>query len=118
MNELPIRTKNEKAKRTDFLVRVGDNKATNIELNVRSGDSSIVKGLSYVFYIYSSFTKKGDQYNKDVEISQINIDYNSIKMDKPVSKYCLMEEENHKILTNSISIYFLNLELNSKFPNP
>lgn len=109
-NELPIRTKKEKAKRTDFLVKIGANQVSNVELNVRNDKSQVMKNLSYIFYIYSSFTKKSKKYNKELQVSQINIDYQTLSMDKPVSKFLFREEDTGALLTESIIIYFLNIE--------
>jgi len=57
-NDLFIKTRKEKAKRTDFLVKVDNNRYINIETNNCSEESGLIKNLSYVFHIYSVVSKK------------------------------------------------------------
>mgnify|MGYP002860463455 CR=1 FL=1 len=108
-NELSISTKKEKYKKTDFLVKIDNNKYINLEMNNHSEKSDLIKNLSYVFHIYSKTTKKSNKYDNNMEISQINLDYHSFNMDKPLEKFYLMNEDNN-ILTKSIILYFLNIE--------
>ena len=107
-NELNISTKNEKYKKTDFLVKIDKNKYTNIEVNNKSEESDLIKNLSYIFHIYSKVTKKGNKYS-NIEISQINLDYHSFNMNKILNKFYIMNEDNN-ILTKSMILYFLNIE--------
>ena len=58
-NDLFIKTRKENAKRTDFLVKVDNNRYINIETNNCSEESGLIKNLSYVFHIYSVVSKKG-----------------------------------------------------------
>ena len=108
-NELNIKTKKERAKRSDFLVKIDNNKYTNIEVNNNSEESALIKNLSYVFHIYSTVTKKGNKYDKELEVIQINLDYHSFDMEDYLEKFYLTNAKD-KILTKSIIIYFLDIE--------
>ena len=108
-DDILISTRNEKAKRCDFLVKIDNNKYTNIEMNNYSSKVDLIKNLSYVFHIYSSVTKKGNKYKNELELSQINLDYHAFNMNKSLTKYYLMNNEK-EILTKSLIIYFLNIE--------
>ena len=108
-DDILIGTRNEKAKRCDFLVKIDNNRYTNIEMNNYSSKVDLIKNLSYVFHIYSSVTKKGNKYKNELELSQINLDYHAFNMDKPLEKYYLMNNDK-KILTKSLIICFLNIE--------
>ena len=51
----------------------------NLELNKESYGELLIKNLSYIFNLFSTLTKKGEKYNEDLNIVQINI--NSFKDD-------------------------------------
>lgn len=72
-NELPIRRKNEKAKRCDFIVRLDKNNILNIELNRQSHTGLIIKNLSYIFQIFTTNFIKGENYNSNLQVIQINL---------------------------------------------
>ena len=72
-NELPISRQNEKAKKCDFIIRIDKNMIINLELNKESYSELLIKNLSYIFNIFSTLTKKGQKYNEDLNIIQINI---------------------------------------------
>ena len=72
-NELPVSRKNEKFKKCDFIIRVGKDMILNLELNKNSYSELLIKNLSYVFNLFSTVTKKGNNYNKNLKIIQINI---------------------------------------------
>lgn len=90
-NELPVSRQNEKAKRCDFILRIGKDNIINLELNHYSHTGMIVKNLSYLFKLFSLSFKSGDEYNDNLIVTQINIncfkdkrcDWNEIK---PLSK--------------------------------
>ena len=107
-NELPIKRKNEKFKRCDFIVRFGKDQIINIELNRQSYMGLIVKNLSYVFHIFSTNAKKGEQYNNNFKITQINLNYFG-ENNKELSKYQIREEDTNTIYSNNICIYELNI---------
>ena len=109
INELPINVKDEKAKRCDFILKIDKDNILNLELNTSYYPGLIIKNLSYLFGIYSSTTKKGDSYNENIIIRQINLNcYNDSSL-KSLSKYTLREEETNQIYSKSIVIYDLNV---------
>ena len=68
-NELPINRKNEKAKKCDFILRISNDRIINLELNQKSYTGMIVKNLSYLFHLFTSSSKKGEEYNDDLTIA-------------------------------------------------
>ncbi len=108
-NELPIKRKNEKFKRCDFIAKVDQNMIINIELNRQSHTGLIVKNLSYVFQLFSSAFQKGETYDADLVVMQINLNCfpSKDKLEKPLSKYYLTEEDGKQIITKNLIIYFL-----------
>ena len=101
-NELPIKRKNEKFKRCDFIVKFGKNQIINIELNRQTYTGLIVKNISYVFHIFSTNAIKGEVYNNNFKITQINLNYFG-ENNKELSKY----QSEKKILIQSIVIIFV-----------
>ena len=71
-NEVPIVRNKEKFKRCDFLIRYG-NTIINIELNSSFSKTLLVKNTSYIFSLFSQYTSRGEEYFKDLEVIQINI---------------------------------------------
>jgi len=111
-NELPISRKNEKAKRCDFILRFNKDNIINIELNSQSYAGLAIKNLSYLFQLFSTSFKKGDKYNENLIIMQINLNCFKLKdwdQVEPLSKYCLREENSNKIYLKNIAIYELNV---------
>ncbi len=109
VNELPINVKDEKAKRCDFILKIDKDNILNLELNTSYYPGLIIKNLSYLFGIYSSTTKRGDSYNENILIRQINLNCYKELSNKPLSKYMLREEETNQIYSKSIVIYDLNV---------
>ena len=109
INELPINIKDEKAKRCDFILKIDKDNILSLELNTSYYPGLIIKNLSYLFGIYSSTTKKGDSYNKNIIIRQINLNCYKESSQKTLSKYTLREEETNQIYSKSIVIYDLNV---------
>ena len=108
-NELPISTKNEKAKRCDFVLRVLDNRIINLELNAYRYPGLIIKNLSYVFQLFTSSFKKGEYYNEDLIVMQINLNAYKEEFLKPLSKYYIQEDGTHKFYVKNLMIYDLNV---------
>ena len=107
-NELPISKKNEKAKRCDFIVRYNNNYIINLELNRQSHTGLIVKNLSYVFNLFSTNSKKGEEYDGDLMVMQINI--NCFKKETlALSRYYIKEDTDNSIYTKNIILYSLNV---------
>ena len=108
-NELPISTKNEKAKRCDFVLRITDNKIINLELNAHRYSGLVIKNLSYLFQLFASTFKKGNEYDSDLIVMQININCYNDNYSKALSKYHLLEDDTHKLYVKNIAIYDLNI---------
>ena len=107
--ELPISTKNEKAKRCDFVLRIIDDKIINLELNAYRYNGLIIKNLSYLFQLFTSSSKKGEEYNDDLVVMQINLNCYKDELFKPLSKYLLQEDNTHKIYVKNLAIFDLNV---------
>ena len=108
-NELPITRYNEKAKKCDFVLRIGENHIINLELNQRSYTGLIVKNLSYLFHLFSSSSKKGETYNDNLVVTQINLNCYKEDNDKPLKRYNLREDDTNKLYVKNIAIYDLNI---------
>lgn len=110
INELPVRTNREKAKKCDFVLRIGKDNIINLELNLKSYSGLIVKNLSYIFHLFSTSTKRGEEYEDDLIIFQINLNcFKEIEDNIPLKKYSLREETTNKLYLKNIGIYDLNV---------
>ena len=109
VNELPVSIKNEKAKRCDFILKIDKNNILNLEINTSYYPELVIKNLSYLFNIYSRTAKKNEKYNKNILIRQLNLNCYDDNLDKPLSKYTLLEEETHMLYSKSIAIFDLNV---------
>ena len=108
-NEIPVNRKNEKAKRCDFILKINEDNIINLEINTSYYPEIVIKNLSYLFGIYSRSSKKGEDYNENILIRQVNLNCYDNEKDKVLSKYTLLEEETHKLYSNSVSIFDLNV---------
>ena len=108
-SELSVDRFNEKFKRCDFIVRVNDNNIINLEINTKTYPGYLIKNLSYVFHIFKTNSVKGDKYNENLVVTQININ-NFNTGDKALSKYYLKEEETNEIYSRSLEIFDLSVE--------
>ena len=106
MNELPIVRKNEKFKRCDFIVHTDKNIVINIELNKFFSDTILVKNTCYIFSLFSSYTSLGNEYNKDLKILQININYFD-RFNRPVLDYKLINDKYGYVYFDGIKIWDL-----------
>ena len=108
-NELPIERDNEKFKRCDFIVKYDKNSVINIEINKHSYTGLLVKNLSYVCNLFSTRFSKGEDYDDNIQVIQININaFKDIKA-KPLTKYYFKEETTNEIYIENINIYALNV---------
>ena len=109
-NEIPIDNKDEKFKRCDFILRMNNNNIINLELNRQSHSGLIVKNLVYLFQLFSASFKKGDEYDSELVIMQININcfMNNIGITKPINKYKILDEDGQSY-TDNVVIYDLNV---------
>ena len=108
-NEIPISRNNEKAKKCDFILKIDKDNILNLEINTSYYPEVVIKNLSYLFGIYSRSSKKGEDYNENILIRQVNLNCYDNDKDKVLSKYTLLEEETHKLYSKSISIFDLNI---------
>ena len=108
-NELPVSRNNEKAKKCDFILKINEDNIINLEINTSYYPEIIIKNLSYLFGIYSRSSKKGKDYNENILIRQVNLNCYDNDKDKVLSKYTLLEEETHKLYSNSVAIFDLNV---------
>ena len=108
-NELPISRKNEKAKRCDFILRMNKNNIINLEINTSNYIGKKIKNLAYICSIYSKTTKRSEEYNDDFITFQINLDCYEKNKSKILEEYLLQEVTSHKVYTNSLSIFNLNV---------
>ena len=108
-NELPITRYNEKVKKCDFILRIGEDRIINLELNQRSYTGMIVKNLSYLFHLFSASSKKGEAYNDNLIVTQINLNCYKEEDDKPLKRYSLREDDTNKLYVKNVIIYDLNV---------
>ena len=109
VNEIALSRKNEKFKRCDFILRVEDYNIINLEINRQSHTGMIVKNLSYLFRLFSSSFSKGEAYNDNLVVMQININCFKDKSDdvKALSKYHLREDDDNRLYAKNLVIYDL-----------
>ena len=108
-NELPISRNKEKAKKCDFILKINEDNILNLEINTSYYPEVVIKNLSYLFGIYSRSAKKGESYNENILIRQVNLNCYDNEKDKVLAKYTLLEEESHKLYSNSVAIFDLNV---------
>ena len=108
-NEIPISKQNEKAKRCDFILRMTNNNIINLEINSNYYTRMPIKNLSYICGLYSISTKRGEEYDDSFVAIQINLDCYEDNKNKALEEYLLQEVTSHKVYTNSLSIFNLNV---------
>ncbi len=81
-----------------------------IEVEVNTSTESYVKprNFSYICDIYSHSTKKGESYNENTLVVQINISY-GLKYKELIRKYMVQDEDKNKYINNLI-IYEINMD--------
>ena len=77
-----------------------------VEINSYYSDYIPVRNTSYICNTYTSYTSRGDMYDPNINIIQINFSY-GLKKDKLFSKYYIQDEDGNKYVSN-----FLIIELN------
>jgi len=107
-NEISIDRFNEKFKKCDFIAKIADNNIINLELNPKSYPGLVIKNLSYVFHLFKTYSTKGEEYDNNLFVSQININNFDIN-DKVLSKFLIKEEESNDIYTESLKIFALSI---------
>lgn len=108
-NELPISTRNEKAKRCDFILRIDKNNILNLELNSSYYTGLHIKNLSYLCHLFSTMTKKGNSYTDNNIITQVNLNCYKENTDKALAKYQFQEIDSHEFYTKNITIFAINI---------
>ena len=106
-NEIPIVRGKEKFKRCDFLIKK-DNTIYNIELNSSYYDTLLIKNTSYIFSLFASDTSRGKDYNKDLNVIQININ-NFTKHNKPILDYSIINKNYSYNYLDSLKIWDLDI---------
>lgn len=109
-NELPVANKNNKFKKCDFIIKIKDNMIINLEINKNTYSGLLIKNLSYVFNIFSNTFKKGEKYNDDLIIFQININAFHENNAKALSRNYLSDIDDYNVYTDSIAIYNLSID--------
>ena len=109
-NEIPINSKDEKAKRCDFVIKVNDGNIISLEVNSSYYEGMHPKNLSYIFGEYIAMFKAGEKYNEKMFAIQVNLNCYKDRQAKELSKYVLQEIEDHDVLTNTLAIFNLNVE--------
>lgn len=108
-NEIPISRKNEKAKRCDFILRMNNNNIINLEINTSYYKGKKIKNLAYICGLYSTSTKRKEEYDDKFFAIQINLDCYKKEENKVLEQYLLQEVTSHKTYTNNLSIFNLNV---------
>ena len=117
-NEIPINSKDEKAKRCDFVIKVTNGNIISLEVNSSYYEGMNSKNLSYIFGEYIAMFKTGEKYNEKMYAIQINLNCFKNGGAKALAKYVLQEVEDHDVFTNNLAIYNLNVEkCSSKYYN-
>lgn len=107
-NEIPIKNKNEKFKKCDFIVKLNNEAIINIELNTQKYKGLKTKNLSYSFNLYSNNTKIGKDYRNNFLIIQINLNTFSDKHTEYLDVFELRNEKGTKYIDN-FKIYTLDI---------
>ena len=106
-NEIPIVRNKEKFKRCDFLICY-HNTIINIELNSSYSKTLLVKNTSYIFSLFSQYTSRGEEYFKDLEVIQININLFS-RFNKPILNFGILDQVYSYDYFNALKILDLDI---------
>ena len=109
-NEIPINSKNEKAKRCDFVIKVTNGNIISLEVNSSYYKGMNSKNLSYLFGEYIAMFKAGEKHNENMAAIQVNLNCFKNRKAKDLAKYVLQEVEDHDVFTNTLAIFNLNVE--------
>ncbi len=107
---LNVRSKRERVKVTDLIVKTNDNKKILIELNLNFDNTVKIRNLSYFAAYYSQYIESGEEYvEEEMEIIQINLNYNKSKKELFKKTYYLTSMEDGEIYTKSFKIINVNV---------
>ena len=108
MNEIPIRRGNEKFKRCDFIIHTDKNIIINIELNRDYSKTILIKNTSYLYELFSTYVSRGEDYNENLKVIQININHFS-RFGKSVLSYKMMNYTYQYVYLDNIKIWDLDI---------
>ena len=101
-----------KDKRVDALVYAGDKKI-EIEINSENRDYVRPRNMAYLCNIYQSHTLRGEEYNEDTDIIQINFTYGLGEKKEAKRKYKVRDKEGKEYVKN-FKIYEINMDYYKK----
>ena len=102
---------NYKTKRSylDLLVSLNNDTKLNIEINTNTSKATLERNLIFIFKVMGNDIKIKDKYTDLLNYIQINLNLEESKDSYDIEKYVIMEEKNHKKLTEKLQIYKINL---------
>ena len=101
-----------KDKRVDALVYAGDKKI-EIEINSENRDYVRPRNMAYLCNIYQSHTLRGEEYNEDTDIIQINFTYGLGEKKEAKREYKVRDKEGKEYVKN-FKIYEINMDYYKK----
>ncbi len=101
-----------KDKRVDALVYAGDKKI-EIEINSENRDYVRPRNMAYLCNIYQSHTLRGEEYNEDTDIIQINFTYGLGEKKEAKRGYKVRDKEGKEYVKN-FKIYEINMDYYKK----
>lgn len=99
-------------KRVDALVYTKDKKI-EIEINSENRDYIRPRNMSYICNMYQSHTLRGEEYNEETDIVQINFTYGLGEKERKRRKYKVKDEEGKDYVKN-FKIYEINMDYYKK----
>ena len=101
-----------KDKRVDALVYAGDKKI-EIEINSENRDYVRPRNMAYLCNIYQSHILRGEEYNEDTDIIQINFTYGLGEKGEAKREYKVIDKEGKEYVKN-FKIYEINMDYYKK----
>ena len=101
-----------KDKRVDALVYAGDKKI-EIEINSENRDYVRPRNMAYLCNIYQSHTLRGEEYNEDTDIIQINFTYGLGEKKEAKREYKVRDKEGKEYVKN-FKIHEINMDYYKK----
>ena len=101
-----------KDKRVYALVYAGDKKI-EIEINSENRDYVRPRNMAYLCNIYQSHTLRGEEYNEDTDIIQINFTYGLGEKKEAKREYKVRDKEGKEYVKN-FKIYEINMDYYKK----
>ena len=102
--------KGDKNSIADIVVYIKESKLINLEMNKNYYKGLIDKNYNYINKLGSTLYKKGESYNSEKQIIQINFDnYHFFEKRKLINKCMITEVETGEIENRNMIIYHINL---------